>query len=236
MRSAVRADPAALAQALCHVFHDASLLTLALTHRSVSGARNNERLEFLGDAVLGQVIAAELYCRFPQASEGQLTRARARLVNGDALAGVAKTLSLDEYVLLGPGELKSGSFRRSSILADCVEALVGAIFVDAGMQVARERVLALYAPLLAALRMDEVVKDPKTRLQEWLQGRSLPLPNYELLETSGKAHERQFHVSCVVEGLSQSFDAWGESRRIAEQITAEQALAMLALTGEKNGS
>lgn len=240
MRSVAAIDPAALERALGHVFCDRDLLDLALTHCSVSGSRNNERLEFLGDAVLGQVVAAELYQRFPQAAEGQLTRARARLVNADALAGLAKNFALDEYVRLGPGELKSGGFRRSSILADCVEALIGAIFLDAGIAVARARILAWYAPLLADLRVEDVVKDPKTRLQEWLQARGLPLPRYELLETIGKTGEQQFRVSCLVEGAgrpaeTELVEAWGDNRRIAEQIAAERVLALLEEGGVRRG-
>jgi ribonuclease-3 len=220
-------DPAELEQALGHRFGNRDLLQLALTHRSVSGSRNNERLEFLGDSVLGYVIAGVLFQRFPRASEGQPTRARARLVNGDALARIATGFGLGDHVRLGPGELKSGGHRRTSILADCQEALIGAIYRDAGLEVAARCVLGWYAALLDELRIDEVQKDPKTQLQELLQGRGLPLPRYEVLETTGKAHAQRFRVSCMADGLETPIEAWGDSRRIAEQIAAEAALQQL---------
>lgn len=223
-------DLAALERALGHVFADRALLELALTHRSISGSRNNERLEFLGDSVLGYVIAAELYNRFPRASEGELTRARARLVNEAALARIAQTLALGNHVRLGPGELKSGGHRRSSILADCLEALIGAIHLDRDLPAAARCLLVWYAPLLDELRIEAVTKDPKTLLQEYLQGRGLALPRYEVLEISGKAHVQKFRVSCTAEGLDGVIEAWGDSRRVAEQIAA--AAALQQLTGE----
>ncbi|MFZ5723988.1 MAG: ribonuclease III [Pseudomonadota bacterium] len=223
-------DPAALERLIGHHFGNRDLLQLALTHRSVSGSRNNERLEFLGDSVLGHVIAAELFVRFPRASEGELTRARARLVNGETLARIAGGFGLGEYVRLGPGELKSGGHRRASILADCLEALIGAVHVDAGLGAAGRCVLAWYEPLLADLRIDEVSKDPKTQLQEFLQGRGLPLPRYDMLETTGKAHAQRFRVSCMADGLSAPIEAWGDSRRLAEQIAAAEALRQLGVT------
>lgn len=235
MRQTARTDPATLERAIGHAFGDRELLTLALTHRSVSGARNNERLEFLGDSILGHVIAAELFHRFPQATEGQLTRARARLVNGEALARIADMFALGGHVRLGPGEMKSGGFRRSSILADCAEAIIGAIYLDAGLETARTCLLAWYAPQLADLRMEEVVKDPKTRLQEYLQGRGLPLPRYEVLETRGKVHEQEFRVACSCDGIDAPVEAWGESRRVAEQIAAEGVLALLEPNGDNRG-
>lgn len=231
MRSPSGSDLDALQRALGYSFQNRDLLLLALTHRSVSGSRNNERLEFLGDSVLGHVIAADLFTRFPAASEGQLTRARARLVNGEALSQMAVDLGLSGHVRLGPGELKSGAFRRSSILADCVEALIGGIYLDAGLEAARCCVLAWYAPRLSQLDIDLVDKDPKTRLQEYLQARGLPLPRYEVLETTGKSHAQQFHVSCTVDGLVEPASAWGVSRRIAEQVAAGCILE--SLTGEK---
>lgn len=216
----------ALEAVLGHVFRDRGLLVLALTHRSASGSANNERLEFLGDSVLGHVIADTLFHRFPDATEGQLTRARARLVNAEALTRVAGELGIAPHLRLGPGELKSGAWRRASILADAVEALIGAILLDAGMDTARRCVLGWYAGLLDALRIEEVTKDPKTRLQEFLQGRGLPLPRYDVVETTGKAHQQRFRVSCTAEGLA-PVEAWGDSRRIAEQIAAEAVLAQL---------
>ena len=218
--------------AIGHVFADRRLLELALTHRSVSGSANNERLEFLGDSLLGHVIADVLFRRFPAASEGELTRARARLVNADALTRVAASLGLADHLRLGPGELKSGTWRRGSVLADTVEAVIGAILLDAGAEKARECMLAWYAPLLADLRMEEVIKDPKTRLQEYLQGRGLPLPKYEVLETTGKAHVQRFRVACTAEGAT-PVEAWADSRRIDEQIAAEGVLAQLQPVREK---
>lgn len=232
MRStSIANDPAALERALGHRFGDRDLLQLALTHRSVSGTRNNERLEFLGDSVLGHVIAAELYTRFPRASEGELTRARARLVNGDMLARIATGFALGDYLRLGPGELKSGGHRRGSILADALEALIGAIHVDAGLATAQHCVLAWYAPLLADLRIDEVTKDPKTQLQEYLQGRGLPLPRYDVLETTGKSHAQRFRVACTADGLAAPVEAWGDSRRVAEQVAAQEVLRQLGADG-----
>lgn len=220
-----RIDPP-LEAVIGHVFADRALLEQALTHRSVSGSVNYERLEFLGDSVLGHVIADVLYRRFPAAAEGQLTRARARLVNAEALTQIAGQLGLAAYLRLGPGELKSGAWRRGSILADCVEAIIGAILLDAGLDRARQCLLVWYEPLLVNLRIDEVSKDPKTRLQEFLQGRGLPLPRYDVLETAGKAHEQRFRVSCSAEG-AEPVEAWADSRRIAEQIAAEGVLAQL---------
>lgn len=231
MRSPSGSDLDALERVLGHSFQNRDLLLLALTHRSVSGSRNNERLEFLGDSVLGHVIAADLFARFPAASEGQLTRARARLVNGETLSQMAADLALGGQIRLGPGELKSGAYRRSSILADSVEALIGAIYLDAGLEAARRCVLAWYASRLAGLDLALVEKDPKTRLQEYLQARGLPLPRYEVLETTGKSHAQQFHVGCTVDGLVEPASAWGESRRVAEQIAAGRILE--SLTGEK---
>lgn len=227
MRSASGTDPGALERALGYRFRDRDLLQLALTHRSASGSRNNERLEFLGDSVLGHVIAAELFTRHPGATEGQLTRARARLVNGETLSQLAAELGVGDHVRLGPGELKSGAWRRTSILADCVEALIGAIHLDAGLDEARRCVLAWYGPRLDDVAPAALAKDPKTRLQEYLQARGLPLPRYAVLETAGQAHAQQFHVSCLVDGLSGPVDAWGASRRIAEQVAAGQVLALL---------
>lgn len=223
----------ALEQALGHRFGNRELLQLALTHRSVSASRNNERLEFLGDSVLGHVMAAEVFARFPHAAEGELTRARARLVNGETLARIAGRFELGGYLRLGPGELRSGGHRRASILADALEALIGAIHLDAGLPVAAACVLGWYAPLLAELRIDEVMKDPKTQLQEWLQGRGLARPRYEVLETSGRAHEQRFRVSCMAEGLALPVEAWGDNRRLAEQVAAAGALQQLANPGGK---
>ncbi len=226
-------DTSTLERALGHSFANRDLLQLALTHRSVSASRNNERLEFLGDAVLGVIIAAELFARFPRADEGELTRARARLVNGTTLARMANAFDLGSHLRLGPGELRSGGHRRASILADSLEALIGAIYLDAGLPQATACVLAWYAPSFADFRLDDVHKDPKTQLQEWLQGRGLPLPRYDVLETIGPAHEQRFHVSCMADGLSSPINAWGDSRRVAEQIAAAEVLRQLTSRGEQ---
>jgi len=216
-----------LQRVLGHGFSDPGMLELALTHRSASKQNNNERLEFLGDAVIGQVIAEELYRRFPQAREGQLTRLRASLVNKEHLAEMARSQELGPLVRLGPGELKSGGWQRNSILADALEAVVGAILLDAGMDACRERVLSLYADELDALSPDQPVKDPKTRLQEWMQSHQAPLPVYEVMETSGKQHDREFAVSCRVHGLADPVAGSGSSIKRAEQAAADRALELL---------
>lgn len=216
-----------LCKALGYQFKDPSLLELALTHRSVSN-QNNERLEFLGDAVLGCVIADELFQRFPQASEGELTRLRATLVKGDTLAKIGRELGLGDYLRLGSGELKSGGYRRGSILACAVEAIIGAIWNDAGFEAARALVVRLYRSRLEDASPEAAHKDPKTRLQELLQARKGPLPVYELLSVEGEAHTQTFHVGCRVEGLSGMAEGRGGSRRKAEQEAARQAYEMLA--------
>ena len=208
-------------------FKEPRLLTEALTHRS-AGSNNNERLEFLGDGVLNFVVAAALYDRYPNASEGELSRLRASLVKGETLADVATTLGLGEFLLLGSGELKSGGFRRASILADALEAVFGAIFLDAGFDVCRERILAVMHPYIENVPDVSKLKDPKTRLQEWLQSRRLALPEYSVIEVSGEAHKQRFVVSCTVDGLDQPVEASGKSRRRAEQAAAEKALEVLA--------
>lgn len=210
--------------ALGHRFRDGGLLERALTHRSAAHA-NNERLEFLGDALLGLLVAELIHEQHARASEGEMTRLRAALVNGNALAGMARAQNLGERLHLGPGELKSGGYRRDSILADAFEAVVAAIYLDAGWETCRERVRALFAPAVAAGM--RTPKDAKTRLQELLQSRGLPLPVYELLATSGEEHARMFAVSCRVESMEGHFEGSASSRRAAEQLAAEQALAQL---------
>jgi ribonuclease-3 len=207
-------------------FHDAGLATLALTHRSV-GKPNNERLEFLGDALLGAFVAEMLYTAHPKASEGELSRLRAQLVNGDALAVVARELELGDGLKLGPGELKSGGFRRDSILADAFEATLAAVFLDGGLEACRAVVRQLFEDRVAALHRSS--KDAKTRLQEWLQGRGCGLPHYELVATHGEDHAKTFDVRCTVaEPVSFGAEASAPSRRHAEQDAAEQVLAHLA--------
>ena len=206
-------------------FRDPVLAQLALTHRSI-GKPNNERLEFLGDALLGAIIAEMLYEVHPKASEGELSRLRAQLVNGQALAQVARELELGDELKLGPGELKSGGFRRDSILADAFEALVAAVYLDAGFEACREVVRGLFGERIAALRRSS--KDAKTRLQEWLQAGGWPLPQYELIASHGEDHAKTFDVSCVIsEPLPVQAEARGISRRAAEQDAAEIVLNQL---------
>ena len=209
-----------------HRFRDPELLRRALTHRSAGGP-NNERLEFLGDALVNLLIADVLHARSERADEGMLTRARAQLVRESALADVARSLDLGERLLLGPGELKSGGFRRESILADALEALVGAIYLDAGFEACRAVVLPWFEPLLARLEIGRIEKDPKTRLQEWLQGRQHALPEYRLAATEGEEHDKTFLVVCLVPHLGLEAEGAGGSRRQAEQNAAANALAQL---------
>ena len=207
-----------------HGFADAGLLRQALSHRS-AGSPHNERLEFLGDALLNQMIAEALYLRWPKADEGALTRARAELVRESALAGIARQLQLGEHLFLGPGEMKTGGHRRDSILADALEAVVAAIHLDAGFEACRSAVLPWFAPLIAALPApDKVGKDAKTRLQEWLQARQRSLPVYSLLEEGGDDHARTFKVSCMLDEPILMTEGEGGSRRAAEQQAADAAL------------
>ena len=212
--------------ALPHRFRDPGLLRLALTHRSFS-ADHNERLEFVGDGVLNCVIAATLYERFPQLPEGDLSRIRANLVNRATLHALALELDLGARLALGEGELKSGGASRPSILSDALEAVIGAVFVDAGFDAARTVVLALYADTLGALTPSQLGKDAKTRLQEFLQGRRLPLPEYAVIAVTGEAHAQTFEVACRVAALGIDVTARGASRRAAEQGAAELALGRL---------
>jgi len=220
----------ALERALGHRFRNAALLEQALTHRSF-GSPHNERLEFLGDGVLGCVIAEELYARFPQRSEGELSRLRANLVREAALAGVARALGLSGFLRLGEGELASGGADRASILADALEALFGAVFLDGGYERARASVLEAYEGPLGRLDPGEPSKDPKTRLQELLQGRRQRLPQYRVVGTRGAAHRQTFEVECIVEaagaGEGRRATGSGSSRRIAEQQAAEHMLRLL---------
>lgn len=217
-----------LERKLGHSFTNQELMLLALTHRSFAG-RNNERLEFLGDAILNFVAGEALFERFPQAREGQLSRLRARLVKGETLAVLARGFELGEYLRLGSGELKSGGFRRESILADALEALIGAIYLDAGMDVARERVLAWLADQLDGLTLVDTNKDPKTRLQEFLQSRAAELPRYEVVDIQGEPHCRTFFVQCEIALLTEKTQGQGASRRIAEQVAAAAALVALGV-------
>ncbi|MCC5887353.1 MAG: ribonuclease III [Gammaproteobacteria bacterium] len=223
------ADPllAELQRRLDYRFTDLRLLELALTHRSLSGRHNNERLEFLGDAFLGYVVAAELFDRYGDAKENQLTLLRASLVRGKTLADLARALGLGEFLKLGSGELKSGGFRRDSILADAVEAVIGAVLLDGGPEPSRTLILRMLGDRLERARPGEVSKDPKTRLQELLQGRGEALPEYEVVEVVGSDHAQTFTVSCRVPALGDSVSGKGRTRRAAEQQAASEALDRL---------
>jgi ribonuclease-3 len=215
-----------LGVAFAYDFRDPALREQALRHRS-TGARNNERLEFLGDALVGLFAAELLYARFPHADEGELTRWRARMVNEGALAQIARELELGDQLHLGPGELKTGGFRRDSILADAFEALVGACYLDGGFDACRRTVHAIFEPRVdAATRTQE--KDAKTQLQELLQGRGLPVPVYELAGTSGADHAKVFDVGCIVVAMDLRCSGRGSSRRAAEQAAAAAVLARIA--------
>ena len=216
-----------LEKSLHYRFNDTELLARALTHRSANG-RNNERLEFLGDAVLDFVISEALFVLRPGASEGDLSRLRASLVKDTSLAGIADDLGLGEHLILGSGERKSGGHRRRSILADALEAIFGAVYLDAGFDAAKELIERVFAARLEALPDAEDLRDPKTRLQEWLQARKLALPVYELMNVTGKAHAQTFAVSCTVTELSQTTDGVATSRRKAEQEAARHMLQLLS--------
>lgn len=212
-----------MTQALGHAFAAPALLDQALTHRS-AGRSNNERLEFLGDGLLNLLIAEFVYETFPRANEGDMTRLRSALVNGQALAALARVEKLGERIRLGPGEMKSGGHRRDSILADAFEAIIAAVYLDAGFDACRALVRRVFAEPLQ-LAGKQVAKDAKTQLQETLQARGLDIPVYELLQTHGDDHAKQFEVACVVEALALRETATASSRRAAEQIAAEQVLA-----------
>lgn len=215
-----------LCKEIDYQFADIKLLQLALTHRSV-GSDNNERLEFLGDAILSFVISDVIYHKFPKIDEGQLSRLRAALVKGDNLANKARELDLGKYLKLGAGELKSGGFRRSSILADAFEAIIGAVFLDSDESQVRKFILRLFASELENINLDRATKDPKTRLQEFLQSRGRAVPEYEVMKIEGKSHEQTFTVSCKIESFEQPVSAKGSSRRKAEQAAAEKALEQI---------
>lgn len=211
-----------------YVFKDINLLKQALTHRSAS-SKHNERLEFLGDSILNLTIAESLYHQFPKCNEGELSRMRATLVREQTLAQLAQGFELSEHLLLGPGELKSGGFRRASILADCVEAIIGAISLDKDLVTATKVVNNWYKQLLAEIQPGENQKDPKTRLQELLQGKRIALPEYKVIAIEGKSHCQEFTVECEIGALSKKVIGKGSSRRKAEQQAAEQILKQLGL-------
>lgn len=216
----------ALYRQLGYTFDNAALLEQALTHRSFGG-QHNERLEFLGDAIVNLVVAEALFAQFPATREGDLTRMRAALIRGQTLAEIARELQLGEFLRLGSGEMKSGGHRRESILADALEAIIGAIYLDGGIDACRDRVLAWFGARLQQVAPGEANKDPKTRLQEWLQARSRALPAYSLRATLGEAHNQQFEIDCRVPSVTESFSGSGGSRRAAEQAAAQAALDYL---------
>lgn len=210
-----------------HAFNDPGLLKQALTHRS-AGSPNNERLEFLGDSIVNMMVAQALYERWPKADEGALTRARAELVREGALAVISRELQLGDRLILGPGEMKTGGHRRDSILADALEAVVAAIYLDAGFAVCQTVVLPWFLASMQALpATGKPEKDPKTRLQEWLQARQKALPLYELVSESGDDHAKTFRVRCGVTDPAVSTEGEGASRRLAEQQAAAAALEQL---------
>ena len=215
-----------LSKQLGYKFSDAALLTEALTHRSV-GSNKNERLEFLGDSVLNFVIADALFKSYPELREGDLSRLRASLVNGDSLAEIARELNLGDYLRLGSGELRSGGFRRSSILADAVEGILGAVYCDSGFSQCQSLILRLYHNKLNHLPHVDTLKDPKTRLQELLQSRKYALPEYVVTDVKGKAHAQIFYVECKVNELDYVSRSSGSSRRKAEQSAATTAFDQL---------
>jgi len=215
-----------LQKRLAYEFNDVALLKRALTHRSIS-YNNNERLEFLGDSVLGSIISRELFQRFPRIDEGQLSRLRSHLVRGQTLAKLAKTIDLSDFMILGQGELKSGGFRRESIQADTLEAIIGAIFIDSDYLATNKVVLRLYKNLLDETSPADSLKDFKTQLQEFLQKRGLLLPNYELIKTTGQDHNAIFYVRCTLGEENLCVEKNAKSIKRAEQACAELLLGNL---------
>ena len=203
------------------------LIQLALTHRSVSGSHNNERLEFLGDSVLNFIVGEALYQKFPDAKEGQLSRLRASLVKGETLAELGQQFNLNEFIQVGPGELKSGGKKRNSTLADAVEAIIGAIYLESGFEVCQSVVTEWFKSRINKLSLTDTVKDNKTRLQEMLQARKLALPTYNIVSIEGKSHCQSFKVEAVIDGIQETFKGEGTSRRHAEQQAAGKALSAL---------
>lgn len=216
----------ALQKAIGHRFSRPELLQQAVTHRSF-GSPHNERLEFLGDSIVNCVTAIALFERFGELREGDMSRLRANLVRQEALHRLADGLKLGDYLQLGEGEMKSGGHRRPSILADALEAIFAAVFLDAGFEAAKSVIDQLYAPSIASLDPARALKDPKTALQEWLQGRRMPLPKYSLADTRGEAHQQEFEVECEITGLGLKTRGIGVSRRAAEQQSAQRALELL---------
>ena len=215
-----------LQQRLGYEFRDAGLITTALTHRSYD-KNHNERLEYLGDSILGFIIAEALYHHFPDQPEGILTRFRASLVKRESLARVARSLDLGEYLLLGTGEKRSGGWRRDSILSNTLEAIIGAIYLDSDILTCKQFVLGLFQQHIDKLSPDKQTKDPKTELQEYLQARKLDLPDYQVVAEEGEAHNRRFTVECRIDALNSITSAQGRSKRAAEQTAAQKTLEAL---------
>ncbi|ABA58911.1 ribonuclease III [Nitrosococcus oceani] len=222
-----------LCRKLGYRFAEPALLRHAITHRSAT-KENNERLEFLGDSILNFLIADFLYSGFPRAQEGELSRLRATLVKGETLAELARELEIGDHLILGLGELKSGGYRRTSILADAFEAVIGAVYLDGGLEACRKLVSSLYRDRLETLTNEALLnlKDPKTRLQEYLQARQFPLPDYRVSAVSGEAHDQVFQVECTLNNTFPSVIGIGRSRRKAEQDAATRALALLLAENE----
>jgi len=216
-----------LSKKIGYNFNNEKLLVQALTHRSAKGS-HNERLEFLGDSILGFIIAEALFEKFPQQDEGDLTRMRSSLVRGVTLAELGRDFGLGEYLILGPGELKSGGHRRESILEDAIEAIIGAVYLDSDISRCKTLILTWFDQRLSVIKPGNEQKDPKTRLQEYLQGRKIALPLYEVTHTSGQSHNQKFTVRCVTEVIDKEVIAKGTSRRKAEQAAAEQVLIELS--------
>ena len=216
------ADLKQLEKLIGYQFHNQELLVHALTHKSASPQKNNERLEFLGDSILNMVIATELFKRFPEHKEGELTRMRAKLVKGDTLSNVAKEFELGEYIKMSPGELRSGGAQRRSILADTVEAIIGAIYLDNGFEHCKPSILKWFGSRLEDPNLMNQLKDPKTELQEFLQARKMELPEYTIKNIEGEAHEQVFTVSCQIKGLPVVTYGTDTTRRKAETKAAEE--------------
>ncbi len=207
-------------------FSDKSLIDRALTHRS-AGSTNNERMEFLGDSILGFVIADEIFKNLTNADEGDMSRLRSSLVKGVTLAKIAKEINLGNYLLLGPGELRSGGQSRDSILADALEAIFAAIYLDGGYKAARRIILDLYNKRLENISTTKLLKDPKTRLQEYLQAKKYKLPEYSVIDITGEQHDQSFTIKCVIDDLDLNAIAVGSTRRQAEQKAADKLLQEL---------
>ena len=215
-----------LSKRLNYRFENRELLQQSLTHRS-AGNPHNERLEYLGDSILGFIMARYLYDKFPELPEGKLTRMRSSLVKGETLAGIAREMQLGEVIRLGPGEMKSGGFSRDSILSDAVEAVIGALYLEAGIEKTEEMVLMWFESRLTVLDPDYHPKDNKTRLQEYMQGKRLPLPEYQVIQITGKSHNQRFFVSCKIQELDVPVEGEGTSRRKAEQDAAQKVIRKL---------